>query len=382
MKILILHASAGAGHKRAARALEEAFSLISPDSEIEVCDILDFTAPIFKKTYGVGYLDVVKKAPELWGYMYSQSDKKALDPTRKKLRSFVNKTNTISFARFYRKFAPDIVICTHFMPLEIISTRLRKRKTEASLFCTVTDFAVHSLWIMENVDCYYVATEEAKRQILRRGQPEEGIVVSGIPIDPVFAKGLSKEAARKQLGFDPSQPAVLVLSGGFGVGPAVELIKSAGAAELNCRLLVVAGANEELKERAEAAARNSSTPVTVFGFVNNIHELMDASDLIISKPGGLTTSEVMAKGKPILIIDPIPGQEQRNCEHLLEAGAAARLFDVEDAGHKIQSLLSDKARLARMGRNALKIGHADAAVDVAGDILKRHGRRHNAYKSG
>ncbi len=375
MKILILHASAGAGHKRAAQALEKGFNGVCPEAEIRVCDILDFTPSIFKKTYGESYLDVVKKVPELWGYMYSQSDKKALDPLRRKLRSFVNKTNTIEFSMFYREFAPDLVVCTHFMPLEIISTRIRKGKTDASLFCAVTDFAVHALWIMENVDCYYVATEGAKRQIVRHGQPEDGVAVKGIPVDPVFAKGLSCEAARKQLMIDDGRPVALVLSGGFGVGPAVELIKAVGESGMTCRLLVVAGSNQELKASAEAAARDISTPVTVFGFVNNIHELMDASDLIISKPGGLTTSEVLAKGKPMLILDPIPGQEQRNCEYLLEAGAAARLFDIEDAGYKIKSLLSDKGRLARMGRSASSIGHPAAAMAIATDILKRHQSR-------
>ena len=377
MKILILHASAGAGHKRAAQALEKSFILACPYAEIQVCDILDFTSPIFRKTYGAGYLDVVKKAPELWGYLYAQTDRKSQSPLRKKLRTLANKANTMEFARFYRGFEPDIVVCTHFMPLEIVSARIRMGKTAASLFCSVTDFAVHSLWLAENVACYYVATEEAKRQILRRGQPEDQIEVSGIPIDPVFAKGLACEAARKQLKLDPGQPVVLVLSGGFGVGPAVELIKAVGGADMNCRLLVVAGANQELKACAEAAAREVAMPVTVFGFVNNIHELMDAADLIISKPGGLTTSEVMAKGKPMLIIDPIPGQEQRNCEHLLEAGAAARLFDIEDAGHKIKGLLSDKALLARMGRNAAKIGRKNAAADMVKDILKRHLARRN-----
>lgn len=380
MKILLLHASAGAGHKRAAQALEKGFRAVCPEAEIQVCDILDFTAPLFRKTYAEGYLDVVRKAPELWGYMYAQSDKQSSDPLQRHLRSFINKTNTITFSRHYRDFAPDIVVCTHFMPLELISSRLQHAKTDASLFCTVTDFAVHSLWILENVACYYVATEEARRQLLRRGQPDAQIAVSGIPIDPVFMKNQRAESARQQLGLDPAQPVVLILGGGYGVGPAVELITAAGKAGVNCRLLVVAGSNKELKERAEAAAQTLSTPVTVYGFVTNIHDLMDAADLIISKPGGLTTSEVMAKGKPMLIIDPIPGQEQRNCEYLLEAGAAARLFDIEDAGYKIESLLADKPRLARMGESARQIGHAAAALDIAADILKRHERRRSGLR--
>lgn len=372
MKILILHASAGAGHKRAAQALRKGFGAVCPGAAVTVCDILDFTPPIFKKTYGERYLDIVKKVPELWGYMYAQSDKKATDPLRRKLLSFVNKTNTIEFSLFYRKFAPDIVVCTHFMPLEILSARIRKGKTSASLFCAVTDFAVHALWIMENVSCYYVASVEAKRQLTRRGQPADRVSVKGIPIDPVFAQKLSCEAARRWLAIDDGRPVVLVLSGGVGVGPAAELIQTIGESELDCRLLVVAGANRELKARAEAVARDLPIPVTVFGFVNNIHELMDAADLIVSKPGGLTVSEILAKGKPMLIVDPIPGQEQRNCEYLLESGAAARLFDIADAGDKIKGLLKDKGRLARMSRNALKIGRPNAAIDIARDILKRH----------
>ena len=372
MKILILHASAGAGHKRAAQALGKGLGAVCPDAVVEVLDILDFTSPTFKKTYGERYLDVVKKVPELWGYMYAHSDKKALDPQRQRMLSFVNKANTIEFSRFYRRFAPDVVVCTHFMPLEIIAARIRKGKTAASLFCAVTDFAVHALWVMENVGCYYVASEDARRQLLRYGQPSERVSLNGIPIDPVFAQRQPRAAARQWLMIDDDRPVVLILSGGVGVGPAAELIQAVGEARVDCRLLVVAGSNQELKTRAERVARDLTIPVTVFGFVNNIHELMDAADLIVGKPGGMTASEVLAKGKPMLIVDPIPGQEQRNCEYLLESGAAARLFDVADAGYKIQSLLKDKGRLSRMSRCALKVGHPNAATEIARDIVKRH----------
>jgi len=375
MRILILHASAGAGHRRAAQALGKGFGEACPDAHVQICDILDFTPPVFKKTYGESYLDIVKKAPELWGYMYARLDRKSPAPLRRKLRSLVYKTNTVEFTLFVRKFAPDIVVCTHFMPLEILSTRIRRGKADASLFCSVTDFAVHALWVVENVACYYVATEEARRQLVRRGQPETQVAVKGIPVDPVFARRLSREDARRKLSIPDDGPVVLILSGGVGVGPAAELIRAVGASGTACRLLVVAGSNAALKASAEEAARGISQPVTVFGFVDNIHELMDAADLIVSKPGGLTTSEVLSKGKPLLIMDPIPGQEQRNGEYLLEAGAAARLFDIEDAGCKIAELLAEPDRLARMGQNAAAIGHPAAAVEIARDILERHQAR-------
>jgi processive 1,2-diacylglycerol beta-glucosyltransferase len=378
MKILILHASAGAGHRRAAEALGKGFAAACPEAQVEIRDILEFTPAVFRKTYGERYLEVIKKVPELWGYVYARSDKKALEPLRRRLRSFVNKTNTLEFAAFVRAFEPDVVVCTHFMPLEILSRRIRKGKSGASLFCAVTDFAVHALWVVEHVSCYYVAAEEARRQLLRHGQPEDGVRVTGIPIDPVFARSLPRAEARRRLGIDDSLPVVLVLSGGAGVGPMAELVRAVGASGAACRLLVVAGANAELKAGAEEAARGLSVPVTVFGFVTTLHELMDAADLIVSKPGGLTTAEALAKGKPMLIVDPIPGQEQRNCEHLLEAGAAARLFDIADAGYKIGELLADPERLARMGRQAAEIGHPDAAVAIARDIVERHQARRPA----
>ncbi len=374
MKILLLHASAGAGHKRAAEALAKAFAQLSPESQIRVCDILDFTPPLFRQTYAHGYLDLVRKAPELWGYLYSQSDRKAEEPWRKKVRALFNKLNAASFFKYYRDFNPDIAVCTHFMPLQMLTERRRRGKSAAPVFCAVTDFAVHALWILKHVDAYYVASEEARRQLIRKGQPADRVTVSGIPVDPVFAESLPRLKALQTLGLEDSLPVVLLLTGGFGVGPALELLRSFESEQHPfCRLVVVAGANAKLKAAAESIAHKLRTPVQVLGFVNHIHTLMDAADLIVTKPGGLTTSEVLAKGKPMLVIDPIPGQEQRNCEVVLEAGMAARLFDAEDACFKIKTLLQDRERLDQMSRNAARFARARAAHDIAADILRRSG---------
>ncbi len=370
MKVLILHASAGAGHKRAAEALAKAFALEDGSAEVAVRDILDFTSPVFKKTYGKGYLDIVRKAPELWGFMFAQSDKKAQLPSHRKIRAIFNEINASAFSKFCKEFNADIVVCTHFMPLEILARKVGRKWRHVPLYCVVTDFAVHSLWIVENVDRYYVATDDARRQLIRKGQPAEKIRITGIPVDPLFSRSDTFENARRKLDIDANTPTVLLLSGGFGVGPAADLIRSFGQVEVNCQLLVVAGANEKLKKEATAAASGLKVPVKVFGFVDTIHELMDASDIVISKPGGLTTSEVLAKGKPMIVIDPIPGQEQRNCEYLLEAGAAVRLYESEDAPYKVQAILEDPTRMARMQKNAREISHPNAAREIARDILK------------
>jgi len=372
MRILVLYASAGTGHRRAAEALAAAAACDGADDQVTVCDILDFTPLPFRQTYARGYLRLVRKAPELWSYFYSRTDRNAQVPWRKWVRSVFNEINAHSFFRFARDLAPDCIICTHFLPLELISSRSRRRKMVVPFFACVTDFAVHSLWMSEEVDCYYVATQEARRQLIRRGQPHDRIAVTGIPIDPAFSRARSRKLLKQGLEIEPGLPVVLALFGGLGVGPVTQLVRSLHTSEIACRLLLVAGAEESFRKEAVAAARGARMPITVYGFVNNVHELMRVSDIVVGKPGGLTCSEALAVGAPMLIIDPIPGQEQRNCEFLLEAGAAARLLEIEDAADKIDALLRDQCRLKRMGRNARRIGRPCAAS------ARRHAKRGGA----
>lgn len=371
MNVLLLYASAGAGHKRAADALASAFRKAEPYASVVTRDILDFTPALFRKTYAEGYLRIVRRAPELWSYMYAESDRRAGIPWRRKVRAAFNKINAGQFLDFCDETAPDIVVCTHFLPLEMLSTRFRRRRARFVYAGVVTDFAVHSLWIFPNVPVYYVATDEAKRHMSRAGCPADAIKVTGIPVDPVFSRNEPARDARRRLGLDPDLPAVLLLSGGFGIGPTAELITAFKDDRPACQLLVVAGANAAMKKRAELAAAGLRRPIQVFGFVNNMHELMDAADIVVSKPGGLTTSEVLAKGKPLVIVDPIPGQEQRNAEYLMEAGAGIRLYDPPDAPFRVAELLDNPARLDSMRRNAAAIGHPNAAMDIVRDLLGR-----------
>jgi processive 1,2-diacylglycerol beta-glucosyltransferase len=252
-----------------------------------------------------------------------------------------------------------------------LSGKTGRNRNTAPLFGVVTDFAVHALWIVKHVDCYYVATEEARRQLLRKGLPDGRIRVTGIPVDPVFSTSELPRTARRKLGLDRDLPTVLLLSGGFGVGPTVELMKSVRELKSPFQLLVVAGANEKMRKEASAAANSLPVPCKVYGFVNNMHELVDAADVVVSKPGGLTASEVTAKGRPLIVIDPIPGQEQRNCEILLESGAAMRLFETADLPYKLELLLGDPARLARLKESARRAGRPRASQEIVRDVIRR-----------
>ena len=373
MKILILHASAGGGHRRAAEALSEAAR--ARGDIVVVRDILDFMPALFRRTYAKGYLNLVRAAPELWGYLYAQTDRKSQRPVARRVRSGFQRLNAASFYKFLRDEAPDAVISTHFLPLELIaSLRSRKRQAPPPLFGVVTDYAVHALWYCAGVGVYYVATEEARRQLCRKGQLADNVLITGIPVLDAFARRCTPTEGRVRLGLRADLPMVLVLSGGYGVGPTVALLQACAFAPPPCQFLVVTGHNAELERAAREAVAGSRLTARIYGFVENMDALMDAADIIISKPGGLTTAETLAKGRPMLIVDPIPGQEQRNAEWLLEGGAAMRLHEMADASWKISAMLDDAKRLDFLTNCAAALGRPQAAQDILADVHARSGR--------
>jgi processive 1,2-diacylglycerol beta-glucosyltransferase len=369
--ILILHATAGAGHTRAAQAIGAA--LKARGEAFQLVDILDCTPALFRRMYVKSYIDLVQKAPELWGYLYDRTDVvRPATSKRVKARLAFNQLNSQPFKKLLKEAAPRAIVCTHFLPLELLSDLKGRGKIDVPVHAVVTDVSPHALWVYPNIDCYHVATTSAARELERKGFPAERICVTGIPVDPVFAERTAGPAARAKLGL-PEKPTVLLSSGGFGVGPMVEALESFRASSAEISLVVVAGKNAELEAKCRAVAKTLRVPVTVHGFVTNMHELMDAADLIVTKPGGLTTTEVLAKGKPMALVSPIPGQEQRNCEYLLEAGAAVRLYDVGDAAFYLTGWLADAERMKRMTAAAKAIAKPRAANEIAGALLEDAG---------
>ena len=369
MKILILHASAGGGHRRAAEALCEAAQTCG--DTVVVRDILDFVPALFRRTYANGYLNLVRAAPELWGYLYAQSDRKSQRPVNRRMRAGFQKLNATAFYQFLRAEAPDAVISTHFLPLELIASMRPRQRRALPLFGVVTDYAAHALWYCAGVDAYYVATEEARRQLCRKGQPEAAVSITGIPVLAAFARCCTPSEGRRLLGLRPDLPLALLLSGGHGVGPTAALLAACAAELPPCQFLVATGRKPELERAARKAVAGTGLTATIHGFVDNMDAFMDAADLIISKPGGLTTAEALAKGRPMLIVDPIPGQEQRNAEWLLEGGAASRLHEVADAPWKIRYLLNDPGKLHAMTECAAALGRPNAALEIMADVHAR-----------
>lgn len=361
--ILILHATAGAGHTRAAQAI--AAALVSSGKNHRVVDTLECTSGLFRRMYVKSYIDLVQKAPALWGYFYDKADVvHPPDSKRVRARLAFDKLNSRSFKKLLDETKPDIIVCTHFLPLELLSDLKGRGKFHTPVHAVITDVSPHAFWVYPHIEHYYVATPSAARELQRKGFPAERISITGIPVDPVFSQRTPAPIARAKLGL-PEKPTVLLLSGGFGVGPMKLMLASFKDCHRDLSLVVVAGKNGELEKECKTLARNLPIPVKVYGFVTNMHELMDAADLIVTKPGGLTTTEILAKGKPMALVAPIPGQEQRNCEYLLEEGAAVRLYDVSDAAHYLEQWLSDEARMKRMSAAACAIARPDAAQVIA-----------------
>ena len=368
MKVLLVSASAGAGHTRAAQALEEAARLKFPDITVRHVDVLDFVDRVYRKAYAGGYLAMVDRAPELWGYFYEASDRVPREGLRRKLVRAFDHMEFARFRAFVEDFAPDVVLATHFLTAQVFTPRER-RKIRFRFGLVVTDFDVHAFWVQPHVDATFVATEELRAILTGRGVDEKRIVVAGIPVMPAFAARHDRRRLRADFGIAEGMPAVLVMGGGSGVGSmrgAVEAALGAGGAHV----LAVAGRNTALEKKLREVDVPKGTALSVFGFVTNMHDLMAAADLAITKSGGLTTAECLASSLPMVIRDPIPGQEERNSDFVLEAGAGLKANGPDSLRFKVASLLSNPTRLARMKEAARAAGKPRAAEEILSLVLR------------
>jgi processive 1,2-diacylglycerol beta-glucosyltransferase len=370
-KVLVLSASAGAGHVRAAQALERAFIDLDAAEEVRHIDALDYTNKLFRNLYTKAYLDLVNTTPDLFGWLYDRLDK----PWKSdRLLQAFDKLNTRPLVRLLREYRPEILICTHFLPSEIISLLKARERLANRQAIVVTDFDAHAMWLCNHYEHYFVALDETRVYLTVLGIPAEKVSVTGIPIDPVFAQAKDKRAMRDKHGLKQDRATILVSAGGFGVGPIDTLIRSLLQLRNKAQVIAICGRNQELKGRLDhiAARLASDNPVAlkVVGYTMEMDELMAASDLVLGKPGGLTTSEALAKGLVFVVVNPIPGQEERNADHLLEAGAAIRCNNLPVLAYKIDLLLDDPARFAAMQANARRLARPRAAYGIVNKLLE------------
>src|SRR5215813_1194824 len=376
-RVLLLSASSGAGHVRAAQALEKAFAARG-DCVVEHVDVIHHVSKVFQRIYDKTYISMVRRAPELMGVLYDRTDKPW---ERMRQRLAVDRLNTRPMIKMLKRIQPDLCIATHFLPAEIIAWLRAKKKLQTHNAVVVTDYDVHAMWLCRTVNRYYLAIPEAAEYLAGIGVPRDILRVTGIPIDPLFATPLDRAAARKHLGLDVSAPMILIAAGGYGIGPVEQLVRDLLALEKPWQIVAIAGKSEQVKKKLDAIATGLGTSgagnlatgsprLVPVGFTKEMDQYMAAADLLVGKAGGLTTSEALARALPMALIEPIPGQEERNADHLLEEGAAIRCNNLPAAAWKIAVLLGDPQRFARMKEAARKLGRPNAAAEIAADALK------------
>src|SRR5919202_2312569 len=294
-KVLVLSASAGAGHIRAAEAVEKAFHELGAAREVRHVDTLDYTNKLFRHLYAKAYLDLVQNAPAALGWLYDRLDQPWQNERR---RLALDRLNTRPFVKLLTDYRPDITVCTHFLPAEIISWLKAKERLRNPQAIVVTDMDVHAMWLCHHYEQYFVALEETHVHLAQLGVPADKITVTGIPIDPVFAEPKDKQAMRAKHGLAADRVTLLASAGGFGVGAVEHMLDALCSLQHRAQLVAVCGRNEELRARlARKAGRlppDGRLAVKVIGYTTEMDELMAAADILIGKPGGLTTSDALA----------------------------------------------------------------------------------------
>jgi len=370
-RVLILSASAGTGHVRAAEALEKVFRQQPGVGEVRNIDALRFTNRLFRDFYSKLYIQLVQRAPTILGIVYNSTD----EPWKTdRMRLMLDRLNTGPLERFIHRFKPDITVCTHFLPSEIISYLITKKKLDARLSIVVTDLDVHAMWLCRTFHRYFVALEESKVHLEVLGLPGDHITVSGIPIDPAFAVARDRDELRRNAGFDTDRPLFLISGGAMGVSPAVGVLDALARLRHPAQAVVICGKNAEMYAEMEKHARaveaaNSGLTIRVLGYTDEMHLWMQMSDLFIGKPGGLTTAESLACGLPMVIVAPIPGQEDRNSDHLLEKGIAIKCNEFTTLAYKIDGLLDQPEILQTMRDKARWYGRPNAATTIVETLL-------------
>ena len=368
-RILVTSVKAGAGHVKAAEALAQAFALRYPSTTVKNVDLLDYSSYLARHVYGKTYIDVVKKMPELYGYLYKNY--KGVQGLAAP-RLIFDRLNALPYLELLDDFKPDAVIATHFIAGALAADYRDRTHKQFPVLVTVTDYEVHPLWVVRTseIERYTVSHDEMRYHLRLLGVPEERVIVTGIPINPVFMAKKDPAALKAKYGIKDTSPVVLLIAGSFGTTPIADIIDQFKVIPSDFQLIVVCGKNRKLFQKIAAKQFSEPRIALVYEFVDFVDELMRVSDVLISKPGGITTSESLAIGLPMLLVDPIPGQEEANVDYFLEKGVALKARSPESLIFKLGELMADRSRLRDMKNRISKIAKPEAAFTVADEIVK------------
>ena len=381
-RILLLHASVGLGHQRAAQAMAQAFEQAGVPAVVE--DTLDYAQPLFRRAYAGMYLGLAGRAPAFWSLYYASTNRPRPRPRPQigwyeRFRLLSTSLGVPGLPALLGRARPDAIVCTHFLPIEALAPL--RRYGLPPIYLVLTDYHAHQFWALDGVDRYFVPTPTTREQLASLGIPRPKISVAGIPIDPALGQPADRLATRRRLGLEPTQPLITLVGSGMPAERVRSIVGEILARRLPATLLVAVGRSRELVASLADLERAAWPALRVIGPQPSLDPLFVASDLLIGKAGGLTVSEALARGLPMIVATPIPGQERWNAEHVVAGGAGLQLSSAREIARAAAELISDPARRAEMSRAARAIGRPAAAQTIAARVLHEIGQFRPAAQS-
>lgn len=367
--ILILSVSAGNGHVRAAQAITAHAEKCNPTTKVVHSDVMQFVPSAFRKIYTDWYLNLANQFPEVWGWLYRKTDRDRSGSWVDFARRLLERQCARSLISEIKRFSPDAIICTHFLPAELLAAAKKRGEITCDVWVQVTDFDLHHMWVHTGLTGYFVASQELAYRLECHGIPTQQIVVSGIPVMPGFRSAPDRRVCAHRFGLDAQRQTILMMGGGAGVGDMETIAKKLLAANQECQLIVLAGKNADLYQALQAIAVVNPNRLFPIGFTQDVDALMACADLVITKPGGLSTSECLVMGLPMVLINPIPGQEERNAAVLLQEGVAIRADDADALLYRIQQLLANEEKFNQMKIRARALAKPDAAKVIMNHVI-------------
>ena len=369
-KIMILYTSVGGGHFRAADGIKKYIDENFPDQyKVELIDGQNYVSKTVDKIVIKSYVNMARYSPKTWSKIYKMGEE------NHSLGSFSNGVQKLLSKKLFELFEeqdPDIVISTHYFMTEMVACLKRKNKTKCKLAVILTDYASHKFWLSstEMVDLYFVANEQMRYTLIHDGVDESKINVTGIPIRPEFLEKYDKEKTFQEFGFSTDIPTFLIFGGGqYGMSDASKIFKGILDIRQDAQIIAIAGKSEKTQATFEQLAAKSNKKVQILGFTDRVAELMSAADFIVSKPGGLTTTEILVSNKPFIIFSPVPGQEEENSEFLTNNGAAIRIYNLNKTTPMVEQLVDDKFRVQNMLLMQSYIAKPNSTKDIVNKVL-------------
>lgn len=368
--ILFLYMVPKTGHQKAAEAIMEAASQMDPRVHCVGIEAVNHTYPIIGTVVNRVYLQMLKRAPFIWEYLY---DNPEVEEVTRDARGLLALMSSFRIKRMLKRHSPSAIVCTQAVPAIAMATAKRRGMHKLPLVGVVTDFGVHSYWIHPEIDLYLVGHKDVKRDLIARGVPESKVRVTGIPVRPRFGETIDPFEARRRLKLNPNKPTVLIMGGSHGLGQIDELVDALRAIPYDYQSVVVCGKNRVLyKKLAQAAHRIPD--FHLYGYHRDSALLMSAADVLVTKPGGLTCSEALAKGVPMILTNPIPGQEERNVRFLTRHQVARVARNTEELTHAVTDLLRHPKKIRLMRQRARMVARPFSAWEAARlifDIVNR-----------